>query len=253
MWREKKEWSVRQKTVVIGAGLLVLVIALASLRVGDQPDQTVMSYAVASQVIAVDPGHGGFDPGAFRENVVEKDITLAIGKRLARDLSQAGAAVIMLRENNSDLAGDQSAGKIRDRKRADLARRVRLANQAKADLFVSIHTNADPSPRWCGPQTFYQEKNEASKRLALFIQEELNRASGNNKRRPQVGKYFVLNNAKMTAVIVEVGFISNPGEAQRLMDSAYQSQVAYAIFQGIARSQTGQEPGVKLYGEAMKP
>lgn len=252
MWKEKKEWTVWQKTVVTGVGLLVLVVLLACLRAGDQPNQTAMSYAVASKVIAVDPGHGGFDPGAFRGNVVEKDITLAIGKRLARDLSQAGAAVILLRENNNDLA-NQSTGKLIDRKRADLTRRVRMANQAKADLYISIHTNADPSPRWCGPQTFYQGKNEESKRLALFIQEELNRASGNNKRRPQVGKYFVLNNAKMTAVIVEVGFISNPGEAQRLIDSAYQSQVAYAIFQGIARSQTGQEPGVKLYGEAMKP
>lgn len=212
------------------------MLALVFLAGKGPPRAEVLSYEVANQVIVVDPGHGGIDTGASRGNVAEKDITLAIGKRLAKNLSQGGAAVILLRENGKDLAGDDFQGRIRDRKRKDMNTRVRRANEANADLMVSIHTNAEPGSSWSGAQTFYQPGDEKSKQIAVAIQEELGRILGNTKRKATAGKYFVLEKTHMPAVIVEVGFISNPHEARLLTDEMYQSKVAYAIFSGISRA-----------------
>jgi len=226
---------VRKRTVALVAGGL-LTLALVFLAPGPPPEQEVFSYAVANKVIVIDPGHGGIDTGASRGNVVEKDITLAIAQRLAADLSQGGALVILLRENGKDLAGDDFQGRIRDRKRRDMNTRVRRANEAKADMLISIHTNAELGSTSSGAQTFYQPGDEKSKIIAVGIQEELGRLLGNTKRKAVGGRYFVLEKTHMPAVLVEVGFISNPREARLLTDATYQSKVAYAIFSGVTRA-----------------
>jgi len=233
--RLRRVYVIRKRTAALVVGGL-LTLALIFLAPGGPPPQEVLSYAVANKVIVIDPGHGGIDTGASRGNVVEKDITLAIAKRLAKDLSQGGAMVILLRENGKDLAGDDFQGRIRDRKRKDMNTRVRRANEAKADMLISIHTNAEVGSTSSGAQTFYQPGNEKSKIIAVAIQEELGRLLGNTKRKAVGGKYFVLEKTHMPAVIVEVGFISNPREARLLTDETYQSQVAYAIFSGVTRA-----------------
>ena len=231
----KRVYVIRKRTAALVVGGL-LTLALMFLALGEPSDKEVFSYAVANQVIVIDPGHGGIDTGASRGEVVEKDITLAIAKRLARDLSQGGALVILLRENGKDLAGDDFQGRIRDRKRKDMNTRVRRANEANADLMISIHTNAEPGSSSSGAQTFYQPGDKKSKLMAAAIQEELRRVLGNTKRKAVGGRYFVLEKTHMPAVIVEVGFISNPHEARLLTDPAYQSRVSYAIFSGITRA-----------------
>ena len=217
----------------------VLALALLFMLVPVQPrqEQAVLSYGVANKIVVVDPGHGGLDQGATRGKYIESEITLQISKKLAHYLSQAGAMVIMLRENESDLSGDEFTGTIGQHKREDMKKRVEKANQARADLYISIHTNAVPNTVWTGAQTFYKPQSEASKIVAIAVQEELTRTLGNTKRKAAPGSYFVLNHSQMPAVLVEAGFISNPGEAALLADDSYQSKLAYAIFSGIARSQ----------------
>jgi len=233
--RLRRVYVIRKRTAaMVLSGLLTL--ALVFLAQGPPVSEEVFSYAVANKIIVIDPGHGGIDTGASRGNIVEKDITLAIAKRLAKDLSQGGAAVILLRENGKDLAGDDFQGRIRDRKRKDMNTRVRRANEAKADLMISIHTNAELGSSSSGAQTFYQFGDEKSKMTAVSIQEELKRVLGNTKRKASGANYFVLKNTRMPAVIVEVGFISNPREARLLIDPDYQSKVSYAIFSGITRA-----------------
>lgn len=241
--RLRRVYVIRKRTAAMVIGGM-LTLALVVLAQGEKLEEEVFSYAVANQVIVVDPGHGGVDTGAARGSLFEKDITLAIGKRLAQDLSQGGAAVILLRENGKDLAGDDFQGRIRDRKRRDMNTRVRRANEAKADLLISIHTNAEVGSSSSGAQTFYQPGDEKSKLIASSIQKELGRVLGNTKRKAVGGKYFVLEKTNMPAVIVEVGFISNPGEARLLTDEVYQSKVAYAIFSGITRA-AHQEQGAR--------
>lgn len=196
-----------------------------------------MSYSLANKVIAVDAGHGGFDPGAKRGDITEDKITLAISKLLQKNLSEAGSLVVMVREDERDLSDENFSGSLKERKRQDLARRAEKANKAKAKLYVSIHVNADPSPRWRGAQVFYDSSSEAGKQAAVAIQEELTRILGNTKRKALPGNYYITQKTEMPAVIVEVGFISNPEEGKLLVDPDYQAKVAYAIYAGIAKAQ----------------
>ncbi|HBQ85859.1 MAG TPA: N-acetylmuramoyl-L-alanine amidase CwlD [Syntrophomonas sp.] len=231
-----------KKTGIITLTLLLLVLGYIGMRTNVQPDSSVLAYGLGNKVIVVDAGHGGIDPGAVRGEKREKDVTLPISKILAKHLSQAGAMVVMLRDSDRDLANSDFKGTVAQRKRQDLANRVKKANDANADLYISIHTNADLSPRWSGAQVFYNPGSEKSKRLAEIIQKELTTILGNTKREAKTGSYYILSNTKMPTVIVEVGFISNPGEAKLLYDPAYQSKVAYAIYSGIARSQNEDVP-----------
>lgn len=233
-----------RKTGIIILTLALLVFSFAVIRLHDQSDPAVLAYGLGNKVIVIDAGHGGIDPGAVRGDRREKDVTLPISQRLARHLSQAGAMVIMLRDSDKDLAGADFKGTIAQRKRQDLANRVNKANQAKADLYVSIHTNADVSPRWTGAQVFYDSHSTKSKFIAETIQKELTSILGNTKREAKAGTYFILSNTKMPTVIVEVGFISNPGEARMLYDPEYQNKLAYAIYAGIARAQNQDVPVV---------
>lgn len=230
-----------RKTGLIVFSLLLLILGFAGIR-HEQHDNMVLAYGLGNKVIVVDAGHGGIDPGAVRGEQREKDITLPISQKLARQLSQAGAMVIMLRNSDHDLAGPDFKGSVAQRKRQDLANRVKKANEAGADLYISIHTNADVSPRWSGAQVFYNANSAKSKLIAECIQKELIAILGNTKREAKSGSYYILSNTKMPTVIVEVGFISNPGEARLLYDEEYQKKVAYAVFAGIARAQNQDVP-----------
>jgi N-acetylmuramoyl-L-alanine amidase len=190
---------------------------------------------VANQVIVIDPGHGGIDPGAVGYNgVKEKELVLQIAKRLGHVFSQAGAKVILTRESDKDLSTPGS-GSLLTRKREDLANRVELANKNEASLYLSIHVNAFPSARWRGAQTFYQKGQNDSKRLAEAIQSELIRILGNTRRMAKAEDFFTTRKTKMAAVLIEVGFVSNPAEAELLADTAYQRKLAYAIYSGVVK------------------
>ena len=157
----------RKPGSIILAIFLLPALCFWGTSLSNPREQTVMSYALVNHVIVVDAGHGGYDPGAIGPGKnVEKDITLAISRKLSDLLSQSGALVVNTRETDEDLAGDNFSGSLLERKRKDLAARVAKAQENKADIFVSIHTNADVSPRWTGAQTFYSGKSEKAKHIA---------------------------------------------------------------------------------------
>lgn len=222
-------------------GLILIVSVLFGMRqyfLAREAERAVetWAWAVANRLIVVDPGHGGIDPGAVGPGgVKEKDVALAIGTKLTRYLGGAGAAVIMTREADVDLS-DPGSGSLLEKKREDLARRVAYANERQAELYLSIHVNSFPSSRWWGAQTFYLRGSETGKALAQMIQEELVRVIGNDNRRkvkPEI--YYVIQNAQMTSVIIEVGFISNPKEEALMADPIYQEKLAQAIYAGVVR------------------
>ncbi|NPV91693.1 MAG: N-acetylmuramoyl-L-alanine amidase CwlD [Firmicutes bacterium] len=193
------------------------------------------SWTVAGRVIVVDPGHGGVDPGAVSgSGTREKDLTLQVGQRLAHLLTEAGSNVIMTREKDEDLA-DPGVKGLMERKRQDLARRVACANMNQADFFISIHVNSFPASRWWGAQTFYLRSSEEGKKLAEFIQEELVKVSVENHRKAKGEDYYILEKAQVTAVNVEIGFMSNPVEEKMMKDPAYQDKLARAIYSGVVR------------------
>jgi len=207
---------------------MLLVLARTAVRVS-----APLSDAVCGKVVAIDPGHGGYDCGARgRSGLAEKDVVLDIGRHLAGLLNRAAVYTVMTRDDDDDLVRDESLGPVQ-RKRLDLESRVDLAARSRADLYISIHANSFPQPVWSGAQTFYHSRSGESKALAQAIQKELAAQLGPNLRRAKPGDdYFVLKHSKMPAVIVEVGFLSNPREESLLAQPDYRRRVAEAIFRG---------------------
>jgi N-acetylmuramoyl-L-alanine amidase len=237
--REKKVFILQKRPTAIILSLLgLLLVVTAALSVQAPEEQLVLSYALSNKVIVVDAGHGGVDPGAIGpQQILEKDITLAISRKLAERLSQAGALVIPTRTYDEDLAGDEFTGSIRQRKQADMAKRVAQANVNQADFLISIHTNAETSRQWKGAQVFYDAHDPESKRIAEAIQAALKQELKNTDRTAKAASYYLMTKTDMPAILIEVGFISNPEEEKLLCTDEYQSRIAHAIFSGLVQSQ----------------
>ncbi|MDD4237663.1 MAG: N-acetylmuramoyl-L-alanine amidase CwlD [Desulfotomaculaceae bacterium] len=196
---------------------------------------TTLAWAVSEKIIIIDPGHGGDDPGAVGESgTLEKEIVLEVSKKLAGILTQAGAQVYLTRDTDQDLSDPEQKNSYGS-KMQDLTRRVELANQKQADLFISVHVNSFPDHREGGAQTFSQPGEGDSKKLAEAIQQEMNRFTLNPGRQAKQVDYFANRMAKMPSAIVEIGFISNPQEEKLLADPIYQDKVAWSIYAGITR------------------
>ena len=229
----------RPKQKIILAMLLALLVGAAvyPYYASSQENRAVeaLSWTVASKIIVVDPGHGGIDPGCVgKSGVREKDINLAIAKRLSTYLKQAGATVVMTREGDYDLSEEGKAPsgvKHKD----DLAARAELAELYQADLFISVHVNSIPLTECWGPQVFYHPDSKDSKRLAALMQKELNKAVGDSGRWVKPEDFFVLRGHKCTSAIVEVGFLSNPKEEKLLGEPIHQNKLAWSIYAGVVR------------------
>jgi len=209
--------------------------------------------------VVIDPGHGGDDTGAVsRDGIQEKDVTLAVARRLARILSSRGHAVRLTR------TGDETRA---------LTDRTALANRLEASVFVSLHANASRAASARGAETYYMSLDDASDdtaaavarvenaaggtrrsgsaldlilwdmaqaevlnesaRLALDIQQRLNSLLQLPDRGVKQAPFVVLTGATMPAALVEVGFLSNPGEARRLTEPGYQQRLAETLAAGI--------------------
>src|SRR5699024_7700571 len=108
---------------------------------------TSWSLPLLEQTIVIDPVHGGRGGGEVgRDNINEKEIWLAVSKKLQSYLQQAGALVYLTRETDTDLAGDGTQG-LSKRKSEDIRNRLSFIHERNADFFVTIHLNAIPSSR----------------------------------------------------------------------------------------------------------
>ncbi|SEN73468.1 N-acetylmuramoyl-L-alanine amidase [Mesobacillus persicus] len=226
--------------------VVLFVIALMSLFIILQYDfeendaWKMQNLPLSGKIILLDPGHGGPDPGAVKEDGIEKDISLSVSLKLRDYLQQQGALVMMTRETDIDLADKELKGYSK-RKVQDLKRRLDMINHSDADFFASIHLNAIPSAKWKGAQTFYSGHYKESKRGAKFIQEELRRNLENTNREAKTSNdIYLLKNSKIPGVLVEIGFLSNPTEREMLKQEQYQEQVAASIYQGIMRYYTNE-------------
>lgn len=213
----------------------VLVLSAAACLLARQGEDTsqALSWALAGRVIVVDAGHGGIDPGAIGPGgTLEKDVTLGVALKLRDMLERAGAVVVMPRETDTDLG---TPGKsVSTRKREDLQRRIALARDSGAQVYLAVQANAFGTD-WTGAQTFYNPKSDESKQLAEVIQAELIRILGNTNRKAKGLDVFVLRNLTIPTVIIEVGFLSNAREERLLADPAYQERLALGIYSGVVQ------------------
>lgn len=203
---------------------------------------TSWSLPLSGQTIVIDPGHGGPDGGAVgKDNTTEKEISLAVSKKLQSYLQQAGALVYLTRETDTDLAGDGTQG-LSKRKSEDIRNRLSFIHERNADFFVTIHLNAIPSSRWSGAQTFYYPKEDHSRHLAKMIQSEIIDNLENTTRTPlAINTLYLLKNAEVPGALVEIGFLSNDQEREELKQEDYQRQMAASIYEGMLRYVT-EEP-----------
>lgn len=212
--------------------------------------------------IVIDAGHGGTDPGAIgKTGLREKDVNLDIVKRLAKLFKDSGVEVVMTRSTDTFIS---------------LERRVEIANNARADLFISIHSNANRVRGLNGLEVYYitSEGNDLRRALNAAQHYKLDLAAGSlgshsldlkatlwdmiytaNRAESaslaravcrsverdldtrvigtKTANFFVLKGASIPAILIEVGFVSNPQEERLLKNSYYRQQVAESIMRGI--------------------
>jgi len=208
----------------------------------------------------VDPGHGGDDGGAKGpKGLKEKTAALEIAKAVAARLESAGFQAVLTRDDDTFIP---------------LWDRARVANAQGADLFISLHLNAARAKAARGSEVFFLSLGKGddeevvavenagagagpgsadsvvasilddlaqkaflqdSERLAVAVQTQLNRLAGIKERGVKQAPFIVLRGAAMPAVLVEVAFISNPKEEEKLKDPAFRAKVAEAITLGVRR------------------
>lgn len=175
--------------------------------------------------VFINPGHapGGVpDPGVVGNGLRECDVALAVGKTVASYLERAGVDTELLQSDSLEGIVD-------------------CANNSGAGLFVSIHCNGFSSPEPSGTEVWACAGSDAGHKLAGYIQRQIVSSLGMVDRgvktaTPGVNGLFVLTNTAMPAVLVELGFISNPGDAGRLKFS--QDEFARAVARGITDYET---------------
>lgn len=225
----RRRWNRGWMVAVMFA--LVLIVTGSLVWKYNQKDEEIWSWTIGNQVVLIDAGHGGVDPGAVGKVSLEKDITLNISKHLQLLVQQSGGKPVMVREADVDLGTSEGLAR---RKREDLAQRIQLAKDFEADVYLSIHVNSSPNHSLTGPQVFYHEGLPEGKLLAEAIQTELNKLTGTKRVAKADQDLFILKKAQQAAVTVEVGFLSNPQEEQKLNETDYQHQLSVAIYQGLS-------------------
>lgn len=224
--------------------MLLLGISAAALWCSlQQPSIEVQTVSVEPKppfTVVLDAGHGGFDGGATTaEGVPEKGVNLAISNRLADLLSICGAEVVQTRRADTALGGEVSGSK----KTADIKARLALFQQHPEALVVSVHQNHFPEAQYRGAQMFYGVKNPASTALAESLQQRFYALQPENNRVVKEGptSVYLLQKTENPMVLAECGFLSNPEEAAKLLDSGYQSQIAFTLFCGLTDYQAKEE------------
>ena len=171
--------------------------------------------------ICIDPGHGGYDPGAVNHNVgiTEKALALKIAALLGGELASRGYDVFFTRELDQFIP---------------LGFRTKIANNEKADLFISIHLNAAADPAAQGIETWYYEGSRESEHLAAIVQRELkDQFLAKNRGIKSTRGFYVLKHTAMPAILVETGFITNDHDVAYLVNKVRQKEIATAISNAV--------------------
>ncbi len=214
--------------------LLFALAVLAGLLFAGDKVRTYVSVQqenVRRNLVVLDPGHGGKDPGKVgADEELEKDINLAISLKVREKLEEDGMEVVMTREEDVML----SDGDADNKKLEDLNSRIDIINEQQPAIAVSIHQNSYSDPAVRGAQVFYFTHSDKGKQAAEALQKELLEFDQENTRDIKANDtYYLLKKTEVPTVIVECGFLSCPGEAELLTDEAYQEELAVAIAKGI--------------------
>ena len=185
---------------------------------------------IQKPLIYLDPGHGGLDQGAIIKSPQEKRLNLVTAHYAKRYLEKKGYRVSLTRSRDFFVPLD---------------RRVTLANNARAGIFVSIHYNSCPNDSVSGLEIFYSEDSNkrslSSKKLAEAILQKTTQQTEANSRGVKKGNHlFVLRQTDMPSVLLEAGFLTNPEERAKIKSREYLDKIARGIAEGIDKFVKGQ-------------
>ncbi len=229
--------------LVIAAGLLILALLAAALVFavkgvlmltdkiwGDEEGETLPTVSEQVDVeplatVILDPGHGGSDGGAVAEfegsEVVEKDIDVTVTEMVKALLERENIEVLLTRDEDVDM---------------DLKERTKFANAAGADLFVSLHCNTSEDVSASGLECYYEKQGEKGKDLAANIMEAAANTGKIETRELRTEMMYVVRFTDMPATLVEMGFMTNGEELEKLCRTSYQQILADAIAEGILKT-----------------
>jgi len=190
-------------------------------------DNVIKGY-LNDKPVVIDAGHGGVDPGANNDDLLEKDINLDVALKIGKLLEQEGIKTMLTRDDDTFMKPSEKIG---------------FANENDACLFVSIHCNYFDDSSVNGTTTYYypsdykEAGNLPGKEFASMIQEELIKLIGTKDRGIAPGrKTIVLKNSKMPSALVELAFITNPSDAALLASEDFRQKAAEGIAKGIKRA-----------------
>ncbi len=212
-------------------------------RLSDIPNFGVKTKGLAGKVIWIDPGHGSaytgyFDPGAVRTGIREVDSNTWYSIELAERL-RAGGATVLLTRTNAD------PGLTIDNRQ-----RAYLANEANADIYISVHSNASVNTSTYGAETYYylplsvDDPNYAGTKdydqrivksivLANLVNPKMAAGGGFTDRGVKGADFAVIRETAMPAILLEIGFISHSGDLAKIKDATSRTNTVAGIYQGI--------------------
>ncbi|GEK59906.1 hypothetical protein CHL76_14230 [Marinococcus halophilus] len=194
-------------------GMLLAVLFLGMLFFANETEASV-----EGKTIALDAGHGDNDSGASANGLYEKELVYDVAYRTKQRLEQAGADVIMTRNGDDYI---------------ELQERAAIANRNNADIFVSVHANAASSTYAEGTETYHYPTSDEGQRLAFNLQESMVDEFDSDDRGVKSANFSVLRNTAMPAALVELGFVTNSREAERMKTSSFRNEAANALYLGI--------------------
>lgn len=193
----------------------------ADIYTGDDTTHiTTAEYNVPEFCVVIDAGHGGNDGGTVNGEIIEKDINLSVALKLKAILEDNNIEVILTRSSDENMS---------------LAQRTSVANDTNADFFISLHCNYyEDDAQIAGLECYYSSSDATeSKAYAESIIDAVSLSDDIKVRDAKAEKYYVLQNTQMPAVLVEMGFLSNYSERQKLSSDDYQETLSQKIAEGI--------------------
>ena len=235
---KKKLFPRRFLAFLLFLSLLFAILFCIAERTSTKGELDVLNKedSSPSKTVILDAGHGGEDGGASSaDRLLEKDLNLSLALTMRDILTANGVNVILTRETDT-LLYDRNADFQGQKKRLDMAARLKIAEEAPNAVFVSIHMNTYPHPSCKGVQVWYSENNEASFDLAKTIQstaQKLLQPENDRTVKRSGSSIYLLRKLECPAVLVECGFLSSPEEATLLGDENYRQQLALTLCMGI--------------------
>lgn len=188
------------------------------------------TFSLFGKMIILDPGHGGIDPGSTYKDEYEKNYNLEFSRYLKEELENRGATVIMTRNGDYDLSSP-SANK---RKKSDFDNRIKLINENKPDIYLSLHMNYLQDSKYYGSQCFYSIKNKNNIRIAELIQKHLNNYFNSQKPYRQISNdKYMYSKINTPGILIEYGFLSNQRDRKNLKQDNYKRKLSQIIANGI--------------------